>query len=169
VCSQLAAAYRAAVTAAGTCSNTGSCTPPLAPAICLPTSPGASTGTCISHEFGAGAFDAGAAVGPDGGESCDQLAVDFAAAIDAAMACTPGAPNQCQAYFQGSLPNPIEAPCGYLPYVTLNDVTLVRAASERWWAQCGWLCSGAIPPPPPPLGNCAAVDGSATRGICIPQ
>lgn len=151
------------------CGLQSSCTPPLPRATCLPTSPGASTGTCFSYHFDAGAFDAGAPAGPDGGESCQQLALGYAAAVNAAQACTPGAPNQCQGYAQSTVPTDI-APCGYTPYVSVNDSSVVKGPWQRWGIQCALPCAGGLPPPPPPPGVCVPVDGgSPTGGICIPQ
>ena len=65
-----------------------SCDPPAPPSTCVRTSPAAATGTCVPY-----GSDAGTAVVPDGGESCDQLVADYTAAVTAALACTPGAPE----------------------------------------------------------------------------
>ena len=151
------------------CGMESSCTPPLPRATCLPTSPGASTGTCFSYQFDAGAFDAGAPAGPDGGETCQQLALDYAAAVNAAQTCTPGAPNQCQGYAQSTVPGSAE-PCGCTLFVSVNDPSVVKDPWQRWGRQCAPPCAGVICPPPPPPGVCVPVDsGGPTGGICLPQ
>ena len=152
------------------CGMESSCTPPLPRATCLPTSPGASTGTCFSYQFDAGAFDAGAPSGPDGGETCEQLAIDYAAVVNAAQACTPGAPNQCQAYAQSTVPYDSTEPCGCTPFVSVNDSSVVESSWQKWGSQCATPCAGYLCPLPPPPGVCVSVDsGSPTGGICIPQ
>ena len=67
--------------------------PPQAPAVCVPDGPGAATGSCVAGA----AADGG--IGPDGGNGviCAQLAEKYSATLSTAAACTPGAPNQCQA------------------------------------------------------------------------
>jgi hypothetical protein len=121
------------------------CDPPAPPISCVPTSPGATTGTCVPY-----GSDAGAAVVPDGGESCDQLVADYAAAVTAALACTPGAPNQCQAVVSPR-PDACNTGCGAGEYV--NDATGVNTARQRWIAQCVGtvgcpliLCPPVLPP-----------------------
>jgi hypothetical protein len=76
------------------------CAPLTAPSTCVPTGPGGTAGTCVP--FGS---DAGVRVAPDGGESCDQLVADYAAAVTAALACTPGASNQCESYATTTVAN----------------------------------------------------------------
>ena len=100
------------------------CDPPP-PSVCLPTIPGAVTGTCVPY-----GSDAGASSAPDGGESCNQLAADYAAAVSAAVACTPGAPNQCRSNVY-----PLTAQtCP--PATAVNDATAANAILQRWEAQC---------------------------------
>ena len=146
----------------------GSCDVLPPPSTCVPTSPGATTGTCVP--FGS---DAGAAVVPDGGESCDQLVADYDAAVTAALACTPGAPNQCQSYVSTTAANgPDPADCRAMTLV--NDPTGVNAALQRWSAQC--FTGGPILlikcDPPTQQASCVpnvdagAVSGSA--GTCVP-
>jgi hypothetical protein len=143
----------------------GACDPPAPPSTCVPTSPGATTGTCIPY-----GSDAGAAIAPDGGESCDQLVADYTAAVTAARACTPGAPNQCQAQISPT-PDACNTGCGAAEYV--NDVTGVNAARQSWIAQCvGAVGCPAIlcpPVPPPPSISCVPnVDGGTlgSTGTC---
>ena len=117
---------------------------------------GASTGTCTTVPVSA----------PDGGqESCDQLAADYAATLQAALFCTPGAPYQCQGEAI------TEAVCdGFCPYVQpVNDSTPTQGAYQRWSAQCGGACNRIIcNGTPQPTGLCVAVDGgSPTGGICV--
>ncbi|HLK90809.1 MAG TPA: hypothetical protein VKZ18_13000 [Polyangia bacterium] len=110
---------------AGSCPSY-SCASP-APVTCVPTSPGATTGTCVKY-----GSDAGAELAPDGGESCDQLAADYQAAVTAAQACTPGVPNQCQT---DVYPLP-KGPQG-CPFPTaINDPTQVNAIWQKWANQC---------------------------------
>jgi hypothetical protein len=104
--------------------------------------------------------DAGAP--PDGGESCDQLAASSAIAVNAAMSCTPGAADQCQARI-----NTMPDACGLCPpRQPANDATAVSALEKRWVAQCApnlhCSVSGCLPQPPP--GRCVAVPGG---GICV--
>ena len=145
------------------CPNTGPCDPPLAPAVCVPDGPGATTGTCLPY-----GSDAGAGIAPDGGESCDQLAADYTAAVTAALDCTVGAPNQCQA-----LVNPMLSGCnsGCGATRVVNDATAVSAAWMQWAAQCALDlgCPLTICQPPPAAGTCVAVDGGgfATGGVCV--
>jgi hypothetical protein len=106
------------------------CGSPPPPTTCLPTSPGATTGTCVPY-----GSDAGAAIVPDGGESCDQLVADYEAAVTAALACTPGAASQCQSYVATTAANGPD-PSDCQPMTVVNDPTGVNAALQRWSAQC---------------------------------
>jgi hypothetical protein len=139
----------------------GVCDPPP-PVTCIPTSPGATTGMC--RPYGS---DAGASLAPDGGESCNQLVADYAAAVTAALACTPGAPFQCQGQITPAL-SACHTGCEMTEAV--NDGTAVNAAWQRWLTQCvgNVACpavAGAGRKRSP--GTCVAVDGgSPTRGIC---
>ena len=65
--------------------------------------------------------------GGDGGRTCQQLASDYKAAFGAALACTPGAANQCQA------PVPVSLCAGCAWYV--NDATQVVAVLDQFSAQ----------------------------------
>ncbi len=104
-----------------------SCAYPPAPVTCLPTSPGATTGTCVKY-----GSDAGAELAPDGGESCDQLAAAYQAAVTAAQACTPGVAGQCQT---NVYPLP-KGPQG-CPFPTaITDATQVNAIRQQWTNQC---------------------------------
>jgi hypothetical protein len=140
------------------------CDPPAPPGACVPTSPGATTGTCVPY-----GSDAGAAVVPDGGESCDQLVADYAAAVTAALACTPGAPNQCQAVVSPT-PEACDTGCGAAESV--NDATGVNAAQQRWIAQCVGTVSCPLilcPTVLRPRSCVPNVDGgvSTTTGTCV--
>ncbi len=106
------------------------CGSPVPPTACVPTSPGATTGLCVPY-----GSDAGAALVPDGGESCDQLVSDYQATVTAALACTPGAPNQCQSYVATTAANTPD-PSNCAPMTVVNDPTSVNAALQRWTAQC---------------------------------
>jgi hypothetical protein len=145
------------------------CAQPLPPSVCVPTGgAGTTTGTCVPY-----GSDAGAAVVPDGGESCDQLVADYEAAVTAALACTPGAPNQCQSYVSTTAANGPD-PSDCRPMTVVNDLTRVNAALQRWSAQC--FTGGPILlikcDPPTQQASCVpnvdagAVSGSA--GTCVP-
>lgn len=128
------------------------------PGVCVPTSPGATTGWCML-----GGADAGTAV--DGGETCDQLVIDYKAAVIAAMACTPGAPNQCQASATPSLPT---CPTGCDPVLSINDASGVNELRMRWAAQCGTdvACPQIVCQPPAVIGTCTS-SGDAGGGTCV--
>jgi hypothetical protein len=145
------------------------CAMPQPPSVCAPTGGGgAATGICVPY-----GSDAGAAVVPDGGQSCDQLAADYAAAVTAALACTPGAPNQCQSSVATNAANsPDPSDCS--PMTVVNDPTGVNAALQRWSAQC--FTGGPILlvrcDPPTQTASCVPdVDAGAVSGIagtCVP-
>jgi hypothetical protein len=140
------------------CTGLG-CRTPQPPAACVPTSPGASTGICAPY-----GSDGGTSLAPDGGESCDQLAADYMAIVNAGQGCTPGAPNQCGQ--SAVLPvNHCDGTC--VTYAFMNDRSGTEAALTRWEAQCR-TCSPAAcigPSFPMPTGTCAAVDGGG--GVCV--
>jgi hypothetical protein len=138
----------------------GSCIPATPHANCVPTGPGASIGTCVP--YGA---DAGAEIVPDGGESCDQLLADYAAAVSAARVCTPGAPYQCQQSVKSSL-----FPCNGLcpPVERVNWTADVQDRAASWAQQCGPTCFDDVCPwvlAEPAV--CVPVDGGT--GTCMPQ
>jgi hypothetical protein len=122
-------------------------------ATCVPITPGASTGTCMPSP-------------PDGDATCYQLANDYAAAVRASLACTPGAPNQCQAQVTPSL-----FPCGDCQTMeAANDATAVNAIWQRWSAQCAVPADCApvgCHPTPGQTGVCVRVDGGPLGGICV--
>jgi hypothetical protein len=139
------------------------CGPHAQPSICVPTSPGASTGTCMPSPH-----DGGLGLAPDGGESCDQLAADYSGAVRAALACTPGAPNQCQARISPNL-TPCDNDCATME--AANDATGATAAWQRWATRCVGLgvCTLAnCNPPSGQVGVCVPIDGGIpTGGICV--
>jgi hypothetical protein len=145
------------------------CTPPQPPSVCAPTGAGAATGTCVPY-----GSTAGAGVVPDGGESCDQLAADYAGAVTAALACTPGAPNQCQSYVATAAANsPDPSECS--PMTVVNDPTGVNAALQRWSAQCftgGPILLVRCDPPTQKASCVPNVDAGAVSGVagtCVPD
>jgi hypothetical protein len=141
----------------------GPCTPPTLHASCWPTSPGASTGTCVPY-----GPDAGTEYVPDGGESCDQLAADWTTAALAARACTPGAPNQCQQVVATGPGSRTRCDCPTSWYY-VNDKTVLDDPVKKWDLQCSPICAGQLCGyPNPPTGVCVPVDGGAS-GICMPQ
>jgi hypothetical protein len=127
------------------------CDPPVPPAACIPDGYGSATGTCV-----AGAGDGGAGIPSDAGPSCDQLATDYSAAVYAATACTPGAPNQCQA-LAARLPANCPDLCNGSSRV--NDTTSVEAARQSW------LAAGCGGPPT----TCVAMDCVQLPGVCVPD
>jgi len=105
---------------------------------------------------------------PDGGESCDQLAADYAATVNAAIDCTVGAPNQCQALVDPMI-NGCNSGCAATQVV--NDATAVNAAWTRWANQCALDlgCTLTICQPPPAAGTCVPSEGasSVNGGVCV--
>jgi hypothetical protein len=94
---------------------------------------------------------------------------DYLAAVSAAQACKPGAPNQCQVLLN-SWPTGCNMGCGAT--VAANDATAANAAWSNWANQCALYlgCTLSIcEPPPGPVGTCVVVDGGgfATGGICV--
>jgi hypothetical protein len=99
------------------------------------------------------------------GFTCAELEAQYAAAIPAAKACTPGAANQCQTV--GGLTLGICAGCwGYL-----NDVTALNAIYAKWTAQWCNVSTGGLTCPPTSCNNgspqvCSPTDGAAPGGVC---
>jgi hypothetical protein len=139
------------------------CDPPAPTSACVPNGPGAATGTCVP----AGRNTDGGV--PPGGESCDQIAADYAAAVSAARACTPGAPGQCQAVVN-SIPSTCAPPgCDGNGYV--NDATAVNAVFTRWLQQCATLEACPLIICAPLTVTCVPVasgDAGAATGLCTP-
>jgi hypothetical protein len=145
--------------------------PPAPQSVCVAVDGGGSTGgICVPRTRQNPSSGTGGGFGLDGGadgalnvaESCDQLAAQYAVAVNAAMACTPGAPDQCQARI-----NTMPDPCALCPpRQPANDATAVSALQLRWAAQCAVnvRCSGSGCGVPPPPGHCVAVPGG---GICV--
>src|SRR5262249_59886040 len=111
----------------------------------------------------------GASSVPDGGESCDQLVADYEAALQAALECKPGAPNQCQVPLNSQ---PVACNMGCGATVSANDATAVNAAWTNWANRCALYLGCPLTlcdPPPGPVGTCVAVDvsKSASGGICV--
>lgn len=142
----------------GGCPAVVGCLQPI-PAACVPTGPGATAGTCVAL-----GSDAGVGIAPDGGESCNQLAADYVAAVAAAKSCTPGAPNQC-ATFVMKMPSE-SAAC--LPLTLVNDPSGVNAALEKWSTQCQFT-GGLLECDPIFTAACVAdADGGAAgTGSCV--
>jgi hypothetical protein len=127
------------------------------PAVCVPTSPGATTGTCVAL-----ASDAGVGIAPDGGESCDQLEADYVAAMAAAKSCTPGAPKQCASYVVQALGDGTTC----LPMTLVNDPSGVNAVLDKWFPQCR-LGGGLIECDPVFTATCVADADAAGTGSCV--
>ncbi len=98
----------------------------------------------------------------DGGKTCEQLVSDYQAAVYAARACTPGAPNQCLAAV------PVFLCAGCNSYV--NDGTQAIAVEKQFFDQgCdkkdATSCSLELCPQAGPFA-CVAADGGALGGLC---
>jgi hypothetical protein len=92
---------------------------------------------------GAGGSGTGGGQGGQGGESCDKLASDYAGALTAAKACTPGATNQCQKLVDGTI-----GCSGCKAYV--NDTTTLDQIQNQWDSQgCVRVCSAIACVTPP--------------------
>jgi hypothetical protein len=138
------------------------CDPPAPTAACVSDGPGATTGTCVPTSRGGGA-----GILVDGGESCDQLAADYTAAVNAARVCTPGAPGQCQINVNTAPSTCTPDQCDATGWV--SDATAIDAAQARWLAQCGVIegCLGiiCIPQSVSCVPNASGDAGTAT-GLC---
>jgi len=155
------------------------CDPAPVPSVCVPV-PSAGTSTGKSSSVGVcvpmsstdgGSPDAGGtdAAPPDGGETCDQLAADYAVAVTAAETCMPGTPNQCQIAVS-LVPSacPLTG-CG--PEVYVTDASGVKTVLARWVARCARppiACPQiACQPPVQPVSCLAQSAGDAgTIGVC---
>jgi hypothetical protein len=100
--------------------------------------------------------DADADSSADGAESCQELMTDYMRAEGPAVACTPGAANQCQ---QTTLPLNCTG-C----YQSVQDATTLDALRAQMLAQgcihpvaCPCISSG---------NNCTATDGGSASGVC---
>jgi len=102
----------------------------------------------------------GGALGDKSTESCSQLQEDWSNALPAALACDPGAANQCQTYAMSAG----NCSCG----TTVQDATQLDAIVARMRAQ-GCIPAQQVACPcaaPFPLA-CVANDGGG--GTCTPQ
>ena len=116
---------------------------------------------------GAGGMDAGV----DAGDSCDQLVADYAAALAAARACTPGAPTQCQALV-ATLPT-------ICPNLACDGQEFVNGGTAVEAVRLKWLNSSCSPPhhncpasacvPAHPASVCVSGGaGGPNAGTCVP-
>jgi hypothetical protein len=97
--------------------------------------------------------------GGNGGATCPQLLTTLENAIVTAMACTPGAANQCVQQVQ-EFPDCIPG-C----YFLVNDATKPNAIRAQLVAQCDQpaeLCPCSVPPP---ALTCVAAGGT-DGGVC---
>jgi hypothetical protein len=98
----------------------------------------------------------------DGGKTCEQLAGDYQAAMGAARACTPGAPNQCEA----AVPAFLCAGCNF--YV--NDGTQAIAVEKQFFNQgCDKMDATSCSPESCPQAGpfaCVAADAGSLGGLC---
>jgi hypothetical protein len=97
-------------------------------------------------------------LGGQGGQTCDEIKAAYEQAQVAAMSCTLGAANQCQAM---ALIGPLDMCPGCAQYV--NDATALNALRAQWEAQsCSQpvLCP-AIACVVPRAATCVAGDGSS--------
>jgi hypothetical protein len=131
-----------------------------------------STGTGGATGTG-GVTGSGGATGItlDGGESCDQIAADYTTALGAAVACTPGAPNQCQALVATVPTSCPDLACGNQVFV--NDGTGLETVRDHWLNACDpeplHSCPAIACASPAPPSVCVANAPNATSGICVPS
>jgi hypothetical protein len=139
------------------CITSGCTSPPPSVCVLVGTTGTSLTGTCKP------------ASGTDAGESCDQLAADYQTALTAALACQPGAPNQCQAFAEPML-DPCNTDCGSNS-ISVNDDSGTSATWMRWVGQCAsnFGCPLIVcpPVPPPPPGTCVPGGDAASAGTCV--
>ncbi len=137
------------------------CAPPAPSAACVSNGPGSTMGTCVPIARDA---DAGA---PVGGENCAELAADYAAAVAAGRACTPGASGQCQVAVNTTPSSCFPSQCDVNGWV--SDATAVDAAQARWLAQCGVLEGCPLILCEPSQITCvpsASGDAGTATGLC---
>ena len=139
------------------------CIESATPSVCYANDASNTTGTCIPTISN----DGDIVVDRDAGESCDQLSTDYAAALTAALACTPGAANQCQTLVSSVASACPQTGCG--PVVYVNDASALPAAQSRWASQCAQTvacpqiaCKIAILP-----STCVANDAGGSAGTCM--
>jgi hypothetical protein len=115
---------------------------------------GGATGGSAAGGAGAGGASAGGpgaggvAAGGSGGESCQEIQTEYAAALEQAKQCVPGAANQCTKTAQSSLD------CGCATHV--NDDSGLSDYASRWAA------SGCR------AGVCPAIACLVQSAICAP-
>jgi len=125
-----------------------------------------STAVLIFASLGCSSTAATGTVG-DGGETCAQLAAEYRAALAVALACTPGAPDQCQA-LAATFPTvcPSLLPCEEREFV--NDSTNVEMLRYRWVFACNQphTCGVTLCPD---MGSVCVPTGpaGASTGICV--
>jgi hypothetical protein len=136
----------------------------IPPSTCVQTMQAPLVGECLPSVPDSGVVDLADA---GAGQSCDQLADDYAAVVNAARACTPGAPNQCQTYAGITVPPPnFCCPNGQVP---VNDENAVILAQIWWGPQCASPCAGGLCFGPGTPAVCVPVAGGPPPGgICVP-
>jgi hypothetical protein len=116
----------------------------------------------------------------DGGNGtvCVQLAEKYSATLSAAAACTPGAPDQCQAIVANVPAGCPTTLCNEQSYV--NDAASVEAVRQSWVGEgcgpaIGCLLFRCDPPPAavcvpvPSTGTSTSTGKTADVGICVPM
>ena len=123
---------------------------------------GAGGGAGKPGAGGAGTAGAGGnGAGGQSGLTCDELVAEYAKAVPAARACSPGAANQCMQRATATLTYCTGCPS----YV--NDAKELTAIRAQWTAQ-----GCAVPTVCPAIAcvavveSCVATDGGAPGGIC---
>ena len=123
---------------------------------------GAGGGAGKQGAGGSGTAGAGGnGAGGQSGLTCDELVAEYAKAVPAARACSPGAANQCMQRATATLTYCTGCPS----YV--NDAKELTAIRAQWTAQ-----GCAVPTVCPAIAcvavveTCVATDGGAPGGIC---
>jgi hypothetical protein len=103
----------------------------------------------------------GGSGGQGGGETCDQIAADYQAALTADRACTPSAQNQCQKSVSDRLG------CGACDTFVNADTNLSQIQNAWNQNDCQVGVCPAIACLPPKSAVCKA--GDAGGGLCVDQ
>jgi hypothetical protein len=128
---------------------------------------------CLKGIGGIPGIDGGAGWSGTGGAGgipglvCDQVRNAYIAAMPAALACTPGAPHQCQALVANVPATCPGSLCDGQEYV--NDPTTLEALQQKWLSVCGAADQACIEVACG-LGPavCLPQSPGASTGTCVP-
>ncbi|HVZ89545.1 MAG TPA: hypothetical protein VHG72_21465 [Polyangia bacterium] len=115
--------------------------------------PGTGGATATGGKNGSG--------GQGGGETCDQIAADYQAALAADRACTPSAQNQCQKSVADRLG------CGGCTTFVTADTNLSQIQNDWNQHDCQVGVCAAVACLPPTSALCKT--GDAGGGVCVDQ